>query len=88
MQHSKLLLAALPALFFTVPAAAATPPCKSEVVRRVAPPSSNPHDVFRRVNRVRKVTVCLPAAKKDCVCPMKGAGATAPATPPAPSSGN
>lgn len=88
MQNSKLLLAALPALFFALPAAASTPPTQGEVIRRVAPPPSNPHDVFRRVIVVRKPEPGEMSAMKDCVCPMKGGGATAPQTPPVPGSGN
>lgn len=88
MQLSKLLLAALPALFFAVPAAASTPPAQGDVIRRVAPPPSNPHDVFRRVILVRKPEAGAIPSKKDCVCPKKRPGAEAPAKPVAPNPGN
>lgn len=87
MQHSRFLLAALPALFLAVPAAASTPPAQGEVILRIAPPSSNPKDVFRRIIKVQKPVSSLAMSMKDCVCPSEGDGAVAPETPAAPSSG-
>lgn len=84
MQLSKLLFAALPALFIAVPALASTPPGQGEVVRRVAPPPSNPHDVFRRVIPVREPEPGAMSSMKDCVCPDSNASET----PAAPRSGN
>lgn len=63
------LLAASAAVVSYAPAAVAEPPSAREPALRVAPPPANPHDVFRRLERVSGAEHQA-RSSKDCPCPM------------------
>ena len=65
-----LLLAASAAVVSYAPAALAEPAPAREPALRVAPPSPNPHDVFRRVEKVPGAAQGEAHSTKDCPCPM------------------
>jgi len=80
MQISKTLAAAFAAVALTAitgsPALAA-PSTDAGVPYRASPPSSNPHDVFRRNVKVDQAATKTAMAMKDCDCPMmKGSAAS------------
>lgn len=73
MQISKTMVAALAATAFTAIAALpalASPSNKVGTSYRATPPSSDPHDVFRRNIRIDDAGAKTVAAMKDCDCPM------------------
>ncbi|MGR4866618.1 hypothetical protein [Caulobacter sp. LARHSG274] len=80
MQISKTLAAAFAAAALTAIAgspALASPSTDAGVTYRASPPSSNPHDVFRRNIRIDDAEAKTAMAMKDCDCPMmKGAAAS------------
>ena len=78
MQISKTIAAAFAAAALTAIAASAlaSPSNDAGITYRASPPSSNPHDVFRRNIRVDDAGAKTAMAMKDCDCPMtKGAAA-------------
>ncbi|MDR7114509.1 hypothetical protein [Caulobacter sp. BE254] len=80
MQISKTLAAAFAAAALTAMVnspALASPLTDAGVTYRASPPSSNPHDVFRRNIRIDDAEAKTAVAMKDCDCPMmKGAAAS------------
>lgn len=80
MQISKTLAAAFAVAALTAIAASpalASPSSDVGIGYRASPPSSNPHDVFRRNIKVDSAKATTAVAMKDCSCPMMK-GATAP----------
>ena len=79
MQISKSPAAAFAAAALTAIAgspALASPSNDAGISYRASPPSSNPHDVFRRNIRFDAAGAKTAMAMKDCDCPMmKGAAA-------------
>jgi hypothetical protein len=79
MQISKTPAAAFAAASLTAIAASpalASPSNDAGIIYRASPPSSNPHDVFRRNIKVDDAGAKTAMAMKDCDCPMmKGAAA-------------
>lgn len=80
MQISKTIAATFAAAALSAIAgspALASPSIDAGVTYRASPPSSNPHDVFRRNIKVDETTAKTAMAMKDCDCPMmKGAPAS------------
>ena len=80
MQISKTIAAAFAAVALTAIAgspALAAPSTDAGVAYRASPPSSNPHDVFRRNIKVDEAATKTAMAMEDCDCPMmKGSAAS------------
>lgn len=80
MQISKTIAAALAAAALSAIAgspALAGPLTDAGVTYRASPPSSNPHDVFRRNIKIDDAEAKTTMAMKDCDCPMmKGSAAS------------
>lgn len=79
MQISKTLAAAFAVAALTAITGApalASPSQDVGVAYRASPPSSNPHDVFRRNLKVPAPAAKTAMAMKDCDCPMMKAPAS------------
>lgn len=73
MQISKTIAAAFAAAAFSAIVASpalAAPSTDAGIAYRAPPPSSNPHDVFRRNIKVDEAATKTAMAMKDCDCPM------------------
>jgi hypothetical protein len=77
MQISKTVAAAFAAAALAIAAspALASPSNDAGIAYRASPPSSNPHDVFRRNIRIDSAEGKTAMAMKDCGCPMMKAAA-------------